>query len=77
MRVVFISNTVLLLGLFLSACEGFKLTGSMCESLEPGQVPSECKTYNEEEAEKASSPIKNKSGECLECQTSKGLEIRQ
>lgn len=77
MRLVFISSTVFLLGLFLSACEGFKLTGSMCESLEPGQVLSECKAYNDEEAKKASLPTKNKSGECLECQSPKDLEIRQ
>jgi len=77
MRLAFISIITLVLGLFLSACEGFKLTGSMCESLKPGQVLSECKSYNEDEAKKASTPIKNKSGECLECQTPKGLEIRQ
>ena len=77
MRLIFISSIALLLGLFLSACEGFKLTGSMCESLEPGQVLSECKAYNEEEAKKASVPIKNNAGECLECQSPKDLEIRQ
>ncbi len=73
MRLVFIVS----IGIFLSACEGYRLTGTMCESLEPGQVLSECKAYNEEEAQKASVPAKNKSGECLECKSPKDLEVHQ
>ena len=73
MRLVFIVG----IGMFLSACEGYRLTGTMCESLEPGQVLSECKAYNEEEAQKASVPTKNKSGECLECKSPKDLEVHQ
>ncbi len=68
---------LLLLSFFLTACEGFKLTGSMCESLQPGQVSTECRAYDEEEAQKASTPKKDDSGECLKCKKIEELEIRQ
>ena len=63
--------------LLLMGCEGFKFTGSMCESLQPGQVSGECRAYDEEEAEKASVPVKDDSGECLKCNEPEKLEIRQ
>ncbi len=58
-------------------CEGFKFTGSMCESLQPGQVSSECRAYDEEEARRASEPPKDDSGECLECNKAEKLEVHQ
>ena len=65
------------MSVFLTACEGFKLTGSMCESLQPGEVSAECRAYNEEEAVKASEPEKDKSGECLKCEKPEEVEIRR
>lgn len=62
---------------FSAGCEGFKLTGSMCESLQPGQVSTECRAYDEEAAQKASEPVKDDSGECLKCNEAEKLEIRQ
>ena len=67
----------ILLSFLLTGCEGFKLTGSMCESLQPGQVSTECRAYDEEEAQKASTPTKDDSGECLKCNEIEKLEIRQ
>ncbi len=61
----------------LIACEGFRFTGSMCESLQPGQISTECRAYDEEEALKASEPKKEKSGECLECNETDKLEIHR
>jgi hypothetical protein len=63
--------------LLLTACEGFKFTGSMCESLQPGQVSTECRTYDEEEAQKASEPSEDDSGECLKCNEAEKLEIHR
>ena len=74
----FITNILLLCtAMFFVACEGFKFTGTMCESLQPGQSLSECQAYDEEAAEKASVPPKEDSGECLECNKAEKLEIRQ
>jgi len=61
----------------LTACEGFKFTGSMCESLQPGQVSTECRAYDEEEAQKSSEPVEDDAGECLECNEAEKLEIRR
>lgn len=69
--------SLIFLSLLLMGCEGFKFTGSMCESLQPGQVSSECRAYDEEEAQKASAPVKDDSGECLKCNEVEKLEIRQ
>lgn len=69
--------SLIFLSFLLMGCEGFKLTGSMCESLQPGQVSSECRAYDEEEAQKASVPVKDDAGECLECNEAEKLEIRQ
>ncbi len=68
---------LILLPFLLTACEGFKLTGSMCESLQPGQVSTECRAYDEEEAQKASTPAKDDTGECLKCNEAEKLEIHQ
>jgi len=49
MRLVLLSLTFLFMG-----CEGFKFQGTMCDSMQPGQVSTECQAYSEEEAAKAS-----------------------
>ena len=73
-----LSNAILLgTAFFFMACEGFKFTGTMCESLQPGQALSECQAYDEEAAQKASVPPKDDSGECLKCNEAKELQIRQ
>ena len=78
LRLYFLHGMLLVLFSFLlTACEGFKLTGSMCESLQPGQVSAECRAYDEEEARRASEPVKDDSGECLKCNEAEKLEIRQ
>ena len=52
-KYILISISLLLMG-----CEGFKLQGTMCDSMQPGQVSTECHAYSEEEAAKASeSPV--------------------
>jgi len=66
-----------LLSFFLTGCEGFRLTGTMCESLQPGEVSRECRPYSEEEAAKASEPIKDNSGECLKCNKAEEVELRR
>ena len=71
------SSLLLSFMLMFAACEGFKFTGSMCESLQPGQVSSECRAYDDEEAQKASEPVKDDSGECLKCNEAKKLEVHQ
>lgn len=65
------------ISLFLTGCEGFRLTGSMCDSLQPGEVSTECSPYSEEEAEKASRHRRDDSGECLKCKGAEKVEIRQ
>lgn len=68
----------LILTLFLTGCEGFKISGQMCESLQPGQSTSAaCRPYSEEEAQKASETKKEDSGECLKCKEAQRLELRQ
>jgi hypothetical protein len=47
---------VLLLAFILSGCTNFTVNATMCDQIarEPGQtVPTECRNYNEEEADKA------------------------
>ncbi len=61
----------------LAGCEGFRLTGTMCESLQPGEVSTQCVPYSEEEATRASEPISDDSGECLKCNKAKEVELRQ
>lgn len=68
---------VLVIPFFLIGCEGFKFTGSMCESLQPGAVSSECRAYNEEEAAKASEHEVDDSGKCLKCNKAEKIEIRR
>jgi len=68
---------LLIISLFLIGCEGFKFTGSMCESLQPGAVSSECAAYDEEEAAKASEHEADESGVCLKCNKAEKIEIRQ
>lgn len=66
-----------MLALLVLGCEGFKLTGSMCDSLQPGEVSTECRAYNEEEAQKASEHQVDDSGACLKCQEAEKIEIRR
>jgi hypothetical protein len=61
----------------LGGCEGFIVTGTMCESLQPGEVSTECRPYSEEEAAKASEPSKDDSGECLKCNKAEEVELRR
>lgn len=61
----------------IAGCEGFRLTGTMCESLQPGEVSTQCVPYSEEEAEKASEPPKDDSGECLKCNKAEEVELRR
>lgn len=67
----------LVISFFLIGCEGFKFTGSMCESLQPGAVSAECRAYNEEEAAKASEHEADSAGVCLKCNKAEKIEIRQ
>lgn len=66
-----------LLSLLFMGCEGFRLTGTMCESLQPGEVSAECVPYSDEEAAKASEPAKDNSGECLKCNKADKVELRR
>ncbi len=68
---------IVIVSIFLIGCEGFKFTGSMCDSLQPGEVSTECRAYNEEEAEKASKHKADESGVCLKCQKAEKIEIRE
>ncbi|MBD3797600.1 MAG: hypothetical protein IE887_07655 [Campylobacterales bacterium] len=40
---------------FFSACSQFKVTGTMCDNIDPQNqnIPQECRDYNEEKADKA------------------------
>ncbi|HIC44031.1 MAG TPA: hypothetical protein EYO73_06985 [Sulfurimonas sp.] len=68
---------VLIVSFFLLGCEGFKINASMCESLQPGEVSSECRNYNDDEATKASLPMYDENGECLRCKKAEKIEIRK
>jgi hypothetical protein len=73
MKYLFLIPLLLLMG-----CSGFKITGAMCDSLQPGQsISSECRPYSEEEAEKASIPSKDEETECPGCSEAKKLELRR
>jgi hypothetical protein len=74
LRVLFVKTVFLMV---LTGCEGFKLTGTMCESLQPGEVSTECRPYSDEEAAKASEPSKDDSGECLKCNEAEEVELRR
>jgi hypothetical protein len=64
--------------LLLIGCSGFKITGRMCDTLQPGEsVPAECRAYSEEEAEKASIPPKEEEMECPGCSEAEKLELRR
>lgn len=64
--------------LLLMGCSGFKITGRMCDSLQPGQsISSECRPYSDEEAEKASIPPKEEETECPGCSEVEKLELRR
>ena len=55
--------------LFVSGCANFKVTGTMCDSInqEPGgTVPEECQAYNEKKADKAFFKTRNKQIESAE-----------
>ena len=68
---------VIVFSFFLLGCSGFKFNGSMCESLQPGEVSTSCENYNEEEAAKASLPLYDENGECLRCKKPEKIEIKQ
>lgn len=47
---------LLLTLLLFSGCSHFTITGTMCDNLDAqksGEIPQECRAYNEEEADKA------------------------
>lgn len=68
---------ILVFSFFLLGCAGFKFNASMCESLQPGEVSTQCENYSEEEAAKASLPLYDENGECLRCKKPEKIEIRQ
>jgi len=72
-----IKYIIAFLPLFLLGCEGFRFQGTMCDSLQPGEVSTECHAYSEEEAEKASETEVKKAGECLDCNKAEKIEIRR
>lgn len=71
------SVLAIVLVMLVSGCEGFKLTGTMCDSLQPGEVSTECRAYNEEEAQKASEHQVDDQGKCLKCEEAEKIEIRR
>lgn len=68
---------IIIFSFFLLGCEGFKFNASMCESLQPGEVSTECRNYNDDEATKASLPMYDENGECLRCKKPEKIEIRK
>ncbi len=53
---------VMIAALMLSGCSNFKVTGTMCDSInrEPGDpVPQECQAYDEKKADKAFNKTRN------------------
>ena len=67
--------TFIFIAFMLMGCEGFKFNASMCESLQPGEVSTQCQNYNEEEAAKASLPMYDENGECLRCKKPEKIEV--
>ncbi len=64
--------------LLLIGCSGFKITGRMCDTLQPGEnIPAECRAYSEEEAEKASILPTEDATECPGCSEAEKLELRR
>lgn len=68
---------LIIFSFFLLGCEGFQINGSMCDSLQPGEVSTECRNYNDDEATKASLPMYDENGECLRCKKPEKIEIRK
>ncbi len=75
MKFFLFKGILLLVVLIFLGCESFTINGSMCNSLQPGQVSTDCRVYNENEAAKASLPIYNENGKCLNCDEPKAVEI--
>ncbi len=67
-----ISLSFLLLG-----CEGFKLQGTMCDSMQPGQVSTECHAYSEEEAAQASESPKKKKEDVVKYKKEEPVEYEK
>ena len=65
---------LVLLPILFLGCEGFKFQGAMCDSMQPGEVSTECHAYSEEEAKKASELEVKKNSECIKCNESKPVE---
>ena len=65
------------LSFLLMGCEGFKFQGTMCDSMQPGQVSTECHAYSEEEAQKATEHKVDKKGECLKCKKAEKIQIKK
>lgn len=64
--------------LLLIGCSGFKITGTMCDTLQPGEsIPAECRPYSDEEAEKASIPSQEEATECPGCSEAEKLELHR
>jgi len=68
---------ILALSFVLMGCEGFRLTGSMCEKLQPADISAQCVEYDDEEAAKASEHKADDKGECLKCKKIEKIEIRR
>ncbi len=71
-KFILISVAFLLMG-----CEGFKLQGTMCDSMQPGHVSTECHPYSEEEAAEASKSPKDKQEEDIEYQKEKAVKFKK
>jgi hypothetical protein len=65
------------LTLMLTACEGFKFQGTMCDSMQPGQVSTECHPYSEEEAAEASFSPKQREEDPVEYQKDEPVEFKE
>jgi len=68
---------VLALSFGLMGCEGFRVTGRMCEKLQPAYVSAQCVEYDDEKAVKASEHKADDKGECLKCKKIEKIEIRR
>ena len=65
------------LAFLLMACEGFKFQGTMCDSMQPGNVSTECHPYSEEEAAEASFSPKEREEDPVEYQKEEPVEFNE
>ena len=68
---------VILIYFFIIGCEGFKINGAACESMQAAQVSTQCRNYNDEEATQANLPMYDENGKCLKCNKPEKVDVRQ